>query len=162
MLFHTVDSKVNICCLFDGTWVKQGQKWDYSNEASFAVRSLPKEITYSELLDAMYDQFSIDKWLFDLKLEAAYVWAGRAMPPLCINSNDSVIAFMIENSQTVEQRISLCVTPIQKNVIVDPSPGSSTSKVAIAESPAIVKETHQPDPWSEHEDYGNAEADEVP
>ena len=78
--------------------MNKGTKWEYTNESRFELRALAKDISRAELLIAMYEAFCVDESLYDLKLEAAYVWAGRPMPPLILASDASVTAFMLENS----------------------------------------------------------------
>ena len=74
-----------------------GEQREYGNESRFELRALLKHITRSELL-IMYEAFCVDAPLYDLKLDAAYVWAARPMPPLILTSDASVMAFMLENS----------------------------------------------------------------
>ena len=75
--------------------MNKGTKWEYTNESRFELRALAKDISRAELLIAMYEAFCVDESLYDLKLEAAYVWAGRPMPPLILTSDASVTAFQL-------------------------------------------------------------------
>ena len=69
--------------------MNKGTKWEYTNESRFELRALAKDISRAELLIAMYEAFCVDESLYDLKLEAAYVWAGRPMPPLILASDQA-------------------------------------------------------------------------
>lgn len=123
--------------------MNKGTKWEYTNESRFELRALAKDISRAELLIAMYEAFCVDESLYDLKLEAAYVWAGRPMPPLILASDASVTSFMLENSGHSKLRISLCVTPVKRNIVdaalsttpsraVSPTPNSQVACLGIS------------------------------
>ena len=123
---------MNICCLFDCIWVEKGSKWKDANESRFEFRVLSIHITRTKLFIDMYEAFCVDDSLYNLKLEAAYVWVGRLMSPLILASDTSVTAFMLENCGHSKLRILLCVDPMKRN-IVDASLGPSPSRANVRE-----------------------------
>ena len=70
-------------------------KIEYANESLFELRTLSKHITRAAVLIVMYETFYVDNLLYDLKLEAVYVWTGKAMSPLILASNASALNFRL-------------------------------------------------------------------
>ena len=50
--------------MVNGTWEKEGHLWMFTNADTRAFE-VPKEVTYTELVDFLYDKLKLDRFGFD-------------------------------------------------------------------------------------------------
>ncbi|XP_062106158.1 uncharacterized protein LOC133817606 [Humulus lupulus] len=117
------DSSLNVFIIYDGVWQQGGVKWIYEGGSSRVV-SLSMSVSYSQLLDKLFEILKVDRALFDFKLEVVYPCGGQPLPPIVVANDADVSIFINENSISIQHRTPLCVTPIRKNISVGHTPSN--------------------------------------
>ena len=99
--------------MINGTWEKEGHQWVFTN-AEFRAFVIPKEVTYTELVDFLYEKFELDRFAFDLKLEIPYTIGTIPLGPAILKDNGDVSHFM---KHKYRNRFPLCVSLVPKQII---------------------------------------------
>ena len=100
--------------MINGTWEKEGHQWVFTN-AEFRAFVVPKEVTYTELVDLLYEKFELDRFAFDLKLEVPYAVGTIPVGPAVLKDNGDVSHFM---KHKYRNRFPLCVSLVPKQIEV--------------------------------------------
>ena len=99
--------------LFNGMWGKKGHLWVFSNAIALVV-DVSKDITYTELLDKMYETIDVDRFTFDLKFEVSYTMDTIPMDRTVLKND---VTFHIIWFTKNRKRFSLCVSLVSKEII---------------------------------------------
>lgn len=95
---------------YDGEWVKSPETGTFRFDGSKAKGiSVPKNITYGELLDRIYCLLNLDRNEFWISMKFLYASSVPVAPAEIVNDDD-VNFFIGENSSKVNLRTPLCVT----------------------------------------------------
>ncbi|XP_062078418.1 uncharacterized protein LOC133782947 isoform X3 [Humulus lupulus] len=111
-------STVYLFVSYNNVWKTDGRKW-YFKDIEGEVISIENDVTYLQLLDILHETFQVDREVYELKLEASYVCGDQPFASVQLMNDRQVRVFL---GISLKERIVLCVTSVEKNVISDPSP----------------------------------------
>ena len=99
--------------MVNDTWEKEGHLWRFTNADTRAFK-VSKEVTYSELVDFLYEKLELDRYAFDLQLEVAYTIGTIPLSPAVLKDNGDVSHFV---KHKYHNRFPLCVSFVPKQII---------------------------------------------
>ena len=75
---------------------------------------VPKEVMYTVLVYFLYEEFELDRFAFDLKLEVPHTIGTIPLSPAVLKDNGDVSHFM---KHKYRNRFPLCVSFVPKQII---------------------------------------------
>ena len=133
MCFFISGSTVYVFVSYNGVWEMHGRKW-YFKDAEGEVIPVENDVTYLQLLDILHETFQVDREVYELKLEVPYVCGDQPFAPVQLKNDRQVRVFL---GISLKERPVLCVIPVKKNVISDPSPSvNKKDTTSVDPSPA--------------------------
>ena len=79
---------------------------------------LPKEISYTDLVNKVYEMINVDRFSYDLKLEVPYTMGVLPIAPQVL-TNDANVSYYMKHKH--RKRFPICVSLIEKQIIAPPN-----------------------------------------
>lgn len=164
---------------YDGQWIESPEGGIFRFNGSKAKgMSVPKKITYRELLDRVHRLLLVDPYEFDISMKFLFASSVPVAPADIVNDDD-VSFFIGENSGNAALRTPLCITLVRRSSNVQQTAygeGSSQTFNALPETQERPYEPYVPltgDEQTEQgfcvnndrdddEDFGTSSAELVP
>lgn len=83
-----------------------------------------KDLTYTELVDKVYEMINVDRFSYDLKLEVPYTMGVLPIAPQVL-TNDANVSYYLKHKH--RKRFPICVSLIAKHIITPPNVIAPTS-----------------------------------
>ncbi|GMN28378.1 hypothetical protein TIFTF001_002026 [Ficus carica] len=136
-------SLVRILVSYGGEWVEAPEAGIFKFTGSKGKgMTVPKSITYQELLDKIYHLLMVDPDEFAISLKVLYA-SSLPVPPAEIISDDDVNFFISENSN-VSLRSPLCVTIVKRSSHIQQNGNGEGSSQAFNAEPGTQERTRDP------------------
>lgn len=137
-------SMVRILVAYDGEWIEspEGGVFRFNGSKSKGI-SVPKKITYLELLDRVYCLLMVDRNEFDIIMKFLYA-SSLPVAPADIVNDDDVNFFIGENSGNVSLRTPLCLTLVRRSSHVQQTAYGEGSSQTVNALPEPQERTFEP------------------
>ena len=95
------DRTIIISVFYDGTWSKgDDDRWQFKNYES-EVTDVPKNCTYEQLKDEVYDIINVDREMYNLKMKFLYIQSYQSCAPKEIRQDRDVKIFLRQVTEVV-------------------------------------------------------------
>ena len=121
---------------YNGEWKQSGvhSDWSFSHKESQGF-SVSRDITYTNLIDRLYDLLEFDRSKYNSVLKVVYQLGGGIIAPILISNNEDLSFFLNEISISIQYRTPLCISVVERTI---PAVPNSTQDSQI---PFFVPET---------------------